>query len=223
MEIPELPPPDRPRERLLRLGPDALREEELLALVLGTGFSGRSALEVARSVLAGKELRELVRLAPAALARLDGFGESRACALAAAIELARRSDSPKEQSPELSSPAQVYSQLRSLRLKQKEHFVALYVNARNRLLHVETVSIGTLTASLVHPREVFGPAIERRAAGVVVAHNHPSGDTRPSAEDCAATRRLERAGSVLGVPLLDHVVVAEGGYYSFREEGGLSP
>ena len=171
-------------ERLLRLGAEALRDDELLALVMGTGLSEQGALEVARELVG----------------RRDALSKDRA---------------------DVSGPRQVYERLQGLRHKRKEHFVALYVNARNRLTHVETVSIGTLTASLVHPREVFGPAVERSAAGVIVAHNHPSGDARPSAEDRAATRRLERAGRILGVPLLDHIVVGEGGYYSFREEGGL--
>ncbi|MBI5201659.1 MAG: DNA repair protein RadC [Elusimicrobia bacterium] len=172
-------------ERLLRLGAEALRDDELLGLVMGSGISERSALDVAR-------------------------------------ELVRRQDSKPKDSADLSGPRQVFEKLSALRHKRKEHFVALYVNARNRLMHVETVSIGTLTASLVHPREVFGPAVERSAAGVIVAHNHPSGDCRPSAEDRAATRRLERAGRILGVPLLDHVVIGDAGYYSFREEGGLT-
>ena len=99
--------------------------------------------------------------------------------------------------------------------------MALYLNARNRLIHRETVSIGTLTASLVHPREVFAPAIERRAASVIIAHNHPSGDLRPSAEDREATRRIAQAGRILGIALLDHVLVTETGYFSFRQGGCL--
>ncbi len=203
------------------LGPEALRDDELLALLMGAGFSGRSALEVARGLLRDRAAHELGRLPAPALARFDGLGPGRACAIAAAFELVRRLDGRPKDAVDVSGPRQVYEQLQPLRHKRKEHFVALYVNARNRLIHVQTVSIGTLTASLVHPREAFGPAVEQAAAGVIVAHNHPSGDIRPSAEDRAATRRLERAGRILGVPLLDHVVVAESGYYSFREEGGL--
>ena len=174
---------DITEERLQRLGAEALRDDELLGLVMGTELSEERALEVAR---------ELVH---------------------------RRDARPKD--ADVSGPRQVYERLHALRHKRKEHFVALYVNARNRLTHVETVSIGTLTASLVQPRQRFGPAVAIAAAGIIVAHNHPSGDPRPSVEDRAATRRLERAGRILGVPLLDHVVIGEGGYYSFREEGGL--
>lgn len=221
MRISELRPEERPRERLLRLGPEALRDDELLALLMGAGYSGRSALEVARDLLRQCAAQELVRLPAPALARLDGMGPGRACAVAAALELVRRLDGRPRETVDMSGPRQIFEQLLAFRHKRKEHFVALYVNARNRLICQEIVSIGTLTASLVHPREVFGPAVERAAAGVIVAHNHPSGDARPSAEDRAATRRLERAGRILGVPLLDHVVVADGGYFSFREEGTL--
>lgn len=115
----------------------------------------------------------------------------------------------------------VWQFLHDVREKPQEHFIVLYLDARDRLIHRETVSIGTLTASLVHPREVFAPAIERRAAGVIVAHNHPSGDPAPSPEDRSATRRLSSVGRLLGIGLLDHVVVARRGYFSFRGEGLL--
>jgi len=221
MRIADLEPAERPRERLMRLGPEALRDDELLALLLGTGMPGRSSLDIARGLLERCGARELVRMPAVALSRAGGLGVGRACAVAAARELVRRWDSRIADGAELSGPRQVWEHLQGLRHKRKEHFVALYLSARNRLLHTETVSVGTLTASLVHPREVFGPAVERAAAGIIVAHNHPSGEARPSPEDRAATARLERAGRILGVPLLDHVVVADGGFFSFREDGGL--
>ncbi len=121
----------------------------------------------------------------------------------------------------LDGPALVWEYLHDLRDKPQEHFVALYLDARDRLIHRETVSIGTLTASLVHPREVFAPAVERRAAALIVAHNHPSGDPAPSAEDRQATRRLSQAGRLLGIALIDHVVVTRTGYFSFRGKGLL--
>ncbi|MCX5787121.1 MAG: DNA repair protein RadC [Elusimicrobia bacterium] len=223
IRIADLDPAERPRERLMRLGPPALRDDELLALLLGTGGPGKSSLDVARGLLERCGARELVRMPAAALCRAGGLGPGRACAIAAARELVHRWDLRAADGAELTGPRQVWEHLHGLRHERKEHFVALYLSARNRLLHTETVSIGTLTASLVHPREVFGPAVERAAAGVIVAHNHPSGEARPSPEDRAATARLERAGRILGVPLLDHVVVADGGFFSFREDGGLKP
>lgn len=119
----------------------------------------------------------------------------------------------------LDAPGKVAARLAHLRCLQKEHVVALYLNVRNREIACETVSIGTLTASLIHPREVFGPAIATLAAGLVLAHNHPSGDPSPSREDRDITQRLSRAGGILGIPLIDHVIISESGYFSFREHG----
>jgi DNA repair protein RadC len=140
----------------------------------------------------------------------------------AALELAQRF-SRRDPRPVLDVPRRVVDQVpSSVRGGRKEHFVAFYVNARSQLIHSETVSVGTLSASLVHPREVFAPAIAHAAAGVIVAHNHPSGDCTPSPEDCEATRRLRRSGELLGIPVLDHVIVSERGFLSFKEQGLLS-
>lgn len=158
-----------------------------------------------------------------ALARDPGKapkGRKRAV-LTAAIELGRRWSESHSNAPLLEDPIHVWEHLHAIRAERKEHFVALYLDGRDRLIHQETVSVGTLTASLVHPREVFGPAVERRAAAIVVAHNHPSSELRPSPEDIEATKRLTQAGRILGVPLLDHVIVTDKGHFSFRREGLL--
>jgi len=220
LRIAEMHPVERPRERLEDRGPEALSEEELLAVLLRTGYAGCSAIELAKDLLRRYPDGALGRLPLGELKRLKGVGLSRAASLGAAMELARRWERREDQGlPLVDTPARVWERLGFLREKKKEYFVALYLNACNRLLHQETVSIGTLTASLVHPREVFAPAVERSAAGVLVAHNHPSGDLRPSPEDRETTRRLAAAGRILGIPLLDHVLVAESGYLSFRERG----
>jgi DNA repair protein RadC len=199
-----------------------LSDEDLLAVVLRTGYAGCSALDLARGLVREHPDGALGRVAFADLRRLKGVGPSRAAVLSAAFELARRWDPGRTDAfPPLDSPARVCERLFFLRDKRKEHLVALYLDARSRLLHQETVSIGTLTASLVHPREVYSPAVERGAAGVIVAHNHPSGDPSPSCEDREATRRLCAAGRILGIPLLDHILVASGGTFSFREHGLL--
>jgi DNA repair protein RadC len=163
--------------------------------------------------------RQLVEL----LAKgVEGAGGARPAALVAAWELARRLSRGGDPRPILDSPERVLGVLPGgIRDGRKEHLVGFYLNARSRMLHRETVSVGTLSASLVHPREVFGPAVARSAAALIVVHNHPSGDCSPSAEDREATRRLVRAGDLLGIPLLDHIVVAEGGYFSFKESGLL--
>lgn len=121
----------------------------------------------------------------------------------------------------LDGPQLVWDYLYDIRGAEKENFVALYLDARDRLIYKEVVSVGTATASLVHPREVFAPAVERRAVGIIVAHNHPSGDMEPSSEDRQATRRLAQAGRLLGIPLIDHVIVSKTGYFSFRGKGLL--
>lgn len=220
MQMRDLHPVDRPRERLLRRGAAGLSDAELLAVLLRTGYKGMSALDVSRELLRLHPGPELGRQEPRLLARVKGVGPTRAAALAAAAELGRRWTGGEPDGGLLSDPARVWELLHDLRGRRQEHFVALYTDARHRLLHRETVSVGTLTASLVHPREVFAPAVERRAAGVIVSHNHPSGDPRPSAEDREATRRLARAGELLGISLLDHVLVTERSYFSFRA-GGL--
>lgn len=215
-------PVERPRERLLRLGPQNLSDEELLAILLRSGYVGRSALELARELLGRRPGAGLAQSSVEELRRLKGMGLSRAAAVAAAAELGRRwALEDCAAGPTFEDPRRVWENLHELRGKRQEHFVALYLNARYLLIHRETVSIGTLTASLVHPREVFAPAVEHRAAAVIVAHNHPSGDPRPSAEDREATSRIAKAGRILGIGLLDHVLVTDKAYLSFRREGYL--
>ncbi|MFI5348900.1 MAG: DNA repair protein RadC [Elusimicrobiota bacterium] len=209
---------ERPREKLARRGPEALSDAELVALLLRTGASGRSALELAEGLL--RDLPEGTAAGFERLRRVRGVGPVRAAALAASAELGRRGrpDPRPVVDSARTAAGLVPAAVRSAR---KEHFLILCLNARRQLVHHETVSIGTLSASLVHPREVFSPAIAHAAAAIVAVHNHPSGDPTPSAEDRDVTRRLQRAGELLGIPLADHVVVSESGFFSFREHGIL--
>lgn len=221
MLLRDLHPVERPRERLERCGPEALSDAELLALVLRTGYKGRAVTEVAADALRALP-GGLGKAGFSDLSRLKGVGPSRAAALVAAFELARRAGGAGDARPVLDSPARVLDQIpAAVRAGKKEHLLAFYVNARSQLVHQETVSIGTLSASLVHPREVFQPAVAHSAAAVIVAHNHPSGDCTPSAEDKDATRRLSRAGELLGIPLLDHLIVSATGFFSFKDRGLL--
>ena len=147
---------------------------------------------------------------------------SQAARLDAAIELARRLGGEKDGlRPVLRTPREVYEATADLRVQRREHFLGLYLNTRNRLLARETISVGSLNASILHPREVFEPALRLGAASVVVVHNHPSGETDPSEDDLCITRRLAEAGEILGITLLDHVIVAGPGYTSLKEEGRL--
>ena len=214
-----------PRERLLDRGGDALSLAELVALILD-GRGGERACEVARRVVARGEdsgAAGLIGTGAAEWRVLDGLGWAGACRLAAAGELARRSaGAGRRRGRPIRCGADVVRTIGAeLRFRRKEVFVALLLDARHRLRRVEQVSEGTLNSSVVHPREVFAPALREGAAALIVAHNHPSGDPTPSAEDRDVTVRLADAGRLLGVRLLDHVVVGDPGFLSMRERGLL--
>ena len=213
---------ERPRERLIQLGTEALKEEELLALVLRTGYTGHDAMDVARNTLARHALADLIRLPLKQLQRLPGFGLSKAAGFMAGVELARRALVLKEAGLlKINTMQDVLTQVADIRDKKKEYLLAFFLNARHQLIIRETISIGTLTASLAHPREIFAPAIGKAAAGIILVHNHPSGDPSPSEEDVRLTQRIRQAGHILGIDLLDHLIVAEQGCYSFKTSGSL--
>jgi DNA repair protein RadC len=214
---------DRPRERLESLGPQALSDAELVALVLRTGTRGRDALALARELLDRHGgLQQLAR-AGAPGRDVPGLGPAKAAALRACVELGRRLAAGRlGPGDPVRGPADVHRHLHPhLRHVRHERFGVLLLDGRHRLIRQEIVSQGTLTASLVHPREVFRPALQEAAAALILVHNHPSGDPTPSAEDREVTRRLARAGEILGVRVLDHVIVAERGYCSRRAAGLL--
>ncbi|MEK9506419.1 RadC family protein [Gaopeijia maritima] len=216
---------DRPRERLVRLGPRALALRELLALVLGAGVRNRPAVQAADAVLlrAGGSARGLARLSPAAFAEVEGIGPARAARLAAALELGRRGAA--ESAPpgdRIRGPADVWRRVGPvLRDLDQEEFHALLLNTQHRVVREVFVTRGILDASLIHPREVFRPAVAAGAAAVILVHNHPSGDPSPSPEDRAVTRQLAGAGRTLGIPVLDHVIVGDGRWAALSDEGPL--
>ncbi|MFQ5895059.1 MAG: DNA repair protein RadC [Nitrospinota bacterium] len=224
--IREWPSEERPRERLARLGPGALSEAQLLAILLRTGdaSAGASALGLAMRLLADfGSLEELERASVAEISKTPGIGFAKAVQVKAALELGRRlMRGVGEEAPAFGSSREVAAYLvPSLAPKSQEEFHILLLNAKNRLLKELTVTRGTLTQSLVHPREVFAPAIRESAAFIVCAHNHPSGDPSPSDDDRALTRRLAEAGRLIGIPLLDHIIVGAGNHYSFADAGEL--
>jgi len=213
-----------PRERLHRLGARALSDAELLALLLRNGSAGRGADELAQSVLRScGGLAPLAREEPQALTRLSGLGPAKSASLVAACEIGRRLSVRRlEVGARIHGPADVHAHFFDwLRACEFEQFHAILLDGRHRVMGEVLVSQGTLTASLVHPREVFRSAIRRSAAAIVLVHNHPSGDPAPSSEDCRVTERLVQAGELLGIRVLDHVVVAERGFHSFSEAGAL--
>lgn len=221
--IREWPPADRPRERLATQSPSALSARELLAVLLGSGASGRTALDLASEVLVrfGGSLRRLGGAEPGELATAHGIGPARACTLVAAFELGRRAAAePARRDARVQGPGDVYRRLGpTLRDRKQEEFWALYLDTQNRVISERRVTVGLLNSSLVHPREVFAPAIARAAASVILAHNHPSGDPDPSPEDLEVTWQLVESGRLLGIPVRDHIVIGDGRYISLLERG----
>lgn len=225
LKIAETPVPDRPRERLFRLGASALTTGELLAILLSPGSAVRSAHGLAVALLAerGPALWHLARRPASELATFAGVGEAKAARVAAALELGRRlQEENRGERPRIKEPADVH-RFFGPRLADLPHeeFHVLALDTQSRVLRDILVSRGTLNGSLVHPREVFRAAIAEAAAGIIVIHNHPSGDPTPSPDDRAITRQLLDAGRLLDLPLYDHVIVGAGRYVSFSESGLL--
>lgn len=204
-----------PRERLARRGAAALSDAELLALLLGSGVPGKSVFAIARG-LSRRATPELAEWPLARWLETPGVGLARGAALVAAFELGRRACERPPASLPIRGPEDVLAHVRDLPRARREHFVVLLLNARHELQRRETISIGSLNASIVHPREVFHPAIVHSAASLVLVHNHPSGDPEPSEEDLAITRRLVHVGEITGIGVLDHVIVASRGIVSFK-------
>lgn len=218
----EVPEEERPRERMLRQGAASLSNAELLAILLRTGTYEESVLRVAERVLAeAGGIRGLVEMNAERLMRIRGIGAAKAMQVQAGIELGRRLARTAESSrPVIRSPQDAAElMLDELRYLQKEHFVCLFLNTKNHLIGKETLSIGSLNASIVHPREVFRAAIERSSASLICVHNHPSGDPAPSREDIDITARLEEAGKLLGIEVLDHIVIGDNRWVSMKEQG----
>ncbi len=220
----DLPPAERPRERLVQLGPEALSAQEILALILGRGVRGESVMVTAQKLLSKfGSLHGIADSSIEELSEINGIGLAKATQLKAAFELGRRLErAPREGKAQVKSPEDVVSAVGSmLKGKKREHFLTLLLDTRNRLIRVATISMGSLDSSVVHPREVFKEAISASAASVIFVHNHPSGDPEPSEDDIELTRRLVEAGRVLGIVVLDHVIVGDGAYLSLKGSKGL--
>jgi len=221
--IKQLPPELRPRERLLAGGASALSDAELLGVLFGIGSREKTAVELAGDVISGAGgLHNLFGASVHELKQVKGIGEAKACILLAALELARRLSVARNPGrPVISSPGRRRAVVRGrIANLDREHFVVVLLNTKNEVIEAPTISVGTLSSSLVHPREVFKPAIRASAASVVLAHNHPSGRVEPSREDREVTGRVAEAGGIIGIEVLDHVIVGEG-YFSMKEHGML--
>ena len=215
-----LAPTDLPRERLVRYGVEALKEHELLAIVLGTGYRGRNVLEVAQAILDSYSKEALMEMDMEKLIHIKGVGKAKASVLVAAFELARRGlQQGLGVLPTISSPAEAVALLTEIKDQRKEYFFCLYLNARNQVIHKEVISIGSLSASIVHPREVFQVAVFHSAASLILAHNHPSGDVSPSKDDIELTGRLVKAGQIMGIEVLVHIIIGTADFLSLQERG----
>ncbi|MBM4135898.1 MAG: JAB domain-containing protein [Nitrospira sp.] len=220
----DLPKQERPRERLQRFGPEALSAQELLALVIGRGTPGKSVVNIAQELLVKfGNIKAISEATIEELSKIKGIGLAKAAQIKASFELGKRQELEIELDDlDIKKPQDVVKAIRArIQDKAKEHFKLILLNTRNKIIGISTVSIGTLNTSLVHPREVFKDAIMHNAASVVLAHNHPSGDTEPSENDLTITKRLAEAGKILGIEVLDHIIVTKAGFFSFKEKGLL--
>lgn len=221
--IHDLPPAERPRERLQKLGAEALSAQEILAVVLGRGVSGESVMVTAQRLLSRfNDLKGISAASVEELSHIRGIGLAKAAQIKAAFEMGSRLESRSETAERsaICRPEEVSALVGArLRGKKKEHFLALLLDTRNHLIRVAEISIGSLDSTVVHPREVFKEAISASAAGVILVHNHPSGSTEASDDDIKLTRRLSEAGHIMGIEVLDHVIIGENSYLSLKREG----
>ncbi len=221
--IHDLPVDERPRERLVKFGQNALSAQELLQLILGRGIAGESVAVTAQKLLTQfGSLQKLGEASVEELSAIKGIGLAKAAQLKAVFEIGRRvsTQALPYKSKELTDPEKVYKLIKSkLTDYHKEHFYIITMNTRN--WSISQVSVGTLNSSLAHPREVFSEAIKAKAASVIFAHNHPSGNTTPSEDDISTTKRLVESGKILGIEVLDHVIVGKDQYMSFKQQGLL--
>lgn len=218
----DLPKSERPRERLIKFGPEALSAQELLALVIGRGIPKKSVMNIAQELLARfGNIKAISQASIAGLSEIKGVGLAKAAQLKACFELGKRQDlEPELKNYDIKNPQSVVKAIRaSIKDKAKEHFKLILLDTRNKIIGISTISIGTLNASLVHPREIFKEAIIHNSASVVLAHNHPSGDPEPSEEDLTITKRLVKSGKILGIEVIDHIIIGKTNFSSFKERG----
>lgn len=216
----DLPLSERPRERLLKLGSEALSSQEVLALILGRGTKGESVIRIAEELIHKfGSLKNIAQASVEELTQITGIGPAKAAQIKAAFELSRRLEDPVDERPKITvkSPEDVVKSVKNqLKGKKKEHFLVLSLDTRNHLIDTHKISIGNLDSSIVHPREVFKEAISDSAASVIFAHNHPSGDPTPSEDDIKLTKRLVEVGEILGIEVLDHIIICDRDHLSMK-------
>jgi len=217
----EIPQHERPRERFLKYAVESISTHELIAIILRTGSKQESVIELSKRILYKYEnLKELSNVTIKELMEIKGIGVTKAIELKAAFELGKRVLKESFNTRvELFSPESIYQYLKDeLEMKNQEHFIALFLNTKGQLLKKETLFIGSLSSSLIHPREIFKHAVLNSAASIVVCHNHPSGDPNPSHHDIEITKLLHKNSIMMDIELLDHIIIGKGRYYSFKEK-----
>jgi DNA repair protein RadC len=207
---------DKPREKLMAKGVEALKSEELMAILLGSGVAGKDVRKLAKEIIALLD-REFNELSLEKLTQIHGLGVAKASVILASLELSRRY--LIKSNSVIKSAKDLYSELKEYANKKQEYFLCITLDGASHIINKRVVFIGTLNQSIVHPREVFADAIADRAAGVIVAHNHPSGNLSPSSADIAITDRLQEVAKLIGIELLDHIIISKDGYFSFSDEG----
>ncbi len=216
--IRELPPSERPRERLLHAGPQQLSDQELLAVLLGRGTAKQDVLSLSRLLIKTID-QHGIELQASDLLSLNGIGPAKAALLSAAFEFVRRRIRPE--GLKVGQPTDVLPIIRHYADRKQEHMICISLNGAHEVLNVRVVTIGLVDQTHVHPREVFADVIAERASAVIIAHNHPSGQLEPSQEDRFVTQQIKVAGELLGISLLDHIIFTAKGHYSFAEQGSL--
>ncbi|MBP8763050.1 RadC family protein [Acetoanaerobium noterae] len=215
---------ERPRETLLKKGETYLSDSELLAILINNGTRDKSAITLAREIIETSDgIRNLSNITVEELSKIKGIGLAKACRIISALELGRRVSVASEmQKFKISSPQDIGNvYMEELRYKKKEIFRVVLLNTKNVIIGSKDISEGSLNASIVHPREVFLEAIKKSANKMILMHNHPSGDPTPSSEDINITKRLISAGQIVGIEILDHVIIGDGSFYSFKENGQI--
>ena len=212
--IKELQNIDKPREKLIKKGVKALKDYELLAVLLGSGVQGCDVIKLSKQIIKLFE-NDFDKIDLEKLLSIHGLGLAKASQILSSIELSRRY--LIKQNKKITSAQDVYDELKEYHNKKQEYFLCIYLDGANHIVQTKVITIGILNQSLVHPREVYAYAIEKRCASIIVAHNHPSGILKPSSEDINVTKRLKESGKILGIELLDHVIFINGGFISLKE------
>lgn len=221
IKIQDLPCENRPRERMILWGPEALSDIELLAILIRSGTAKEGVLQLSQRLLVEHGgLHSLFQTNMSRLQKVPGLGPAKACVLTACFELSKRLSGRQHSiKPTLRTPKDVAGIFMSqMRYLKQEHLKAAYLDIKNRLLNQRTISIGTLDSSIIHPRDIFRHAVDLPCAAVILIHNHPTGDPEPSKEDIQVTTRIIKAGEIMGVPLLDHIIIGDGRYISLKEK-----